>query len=228
MVLWLKGFYTMIEAFGVSHDPGDRTFKGLVEEAQCKAISKNQLKIMFATRPRAVSGAQLQIDNELLVVALGVACVWITLGRLTATYLDQNSRILREYLAAQIYQDKIPGYRDIRWGRYPYATGNLQFEGMSMDWDKRYDLWHRRLNQIIDDHSASKYWLFILARKARTQIMEYWLEQETEYSANQPVGSLREDWEREISWAVETFRGKRNNGRRNMPNSAAMPTGPRR
>lgn len=227
MVLWLKGFYTMIEAFEVSQDPGDRIFKGLVEEAQRKAISENQLKIMLTTRPRAMSVAQLQIDNEILVAALAAACVWITLGRLTATYLDKNSRILREYFAAQIDQDKIPGYRDIRWGRHPYATGDLQFEGLLMDWDKRYNLWHRRLNQIIDDHSANKYWLFILARKARTQIMEDWLEQEIEYYDSQPVGSLREDWEREIGWAVGTFRGKRSNGRRNMPNSAAMPTGPR-
>lgn len=232
-VLWLKGMYTMIEAFEVTQDRDDRKIKDELRDKFASAlkntsgapISIDRLWDEIKAEHEAKYQAQLEIDNEVLIAALGAACVWITLGGLTATYLDKNSYILRQELSAQIDNDSFPGYMDIRWGRHPYATGNLNLEGLLKDWHKRYGLWHRRLIQIIDDHSSDS-WLFHLARQASNQIMEDWLEQETEYFISQPVGSLLPEWEREIEHTVEHFRTKRGNGRNDVPNSAVMPTGP--
>ncbi|KAE9966621.1 hypothetical protein BLS_006887 [Venturia inaequalis] len=193
-VLWLKGMYTMIEAFEVTQDRDDRKIKDELRDKFASAlkntsgapISIDRLWDEIKAEHEAKYQAQLEIDNEVLIAALGAACVWITLGGLTATYLDKNSYILRQELSAQIDNDSFPGYMDIRWGRHPYATGNLNLEGLLKDWHKRYGLWHRRLIQIIDDHSSDS-WLFHLARQASNQIMEDWLEQETEYFISQPL-----------------------------------------
>ncbi|TLD27998.1 hypothetical protein E2P81_ATG06344 [Venturia nashicola] len=253
MVLWLKGLYTMIEAFEVTQAPDGRIFEHQLEdklkavletmsENERANICKHQLRYWVEAQLKASSQVQLQMDNEVLMAALGAACVWIIHGRLTATYLDKNSRILRKDLFAQIEKGNYPGYMNIRWGRHPYATGNLQIYGLLMDWDARYSNWHSRLNQIIDDHSDNESWLFTLARRASTQIMEDWLEAETEYFVHQPVGTLNSEWERVIGHAVELCRTKRRkereigeerelarmnrrNGGRHVPGSAMMPRG---
>lgn len=236
MVLWLKGMYAMIEAFEVTQISDGRIFEHQLEdtfEAYLENLPKNQLKnicqeqLMYwiEAQLKAKSQAQLQVDNEVLMAALGAACVWIIYGRLTATYLEKNSRILREDLFAQIEKDNFPGYMNIRWGRHPYATGNLQISGLLMDWEARYYNWRSRLEQIIDDYSGNGSWIFTLAREASKQTLEDWLEEETEYYVSQPVGSLLPEWEREIGCAVELFRKRCRDGGGRVPNSATMPMG---
>lgn len=131
-----------------------------MSEAQRNTISIDRLWKEINADLEAKSQARLQAENEVLMAALGAACVWITLGGMTATYLDRNSRILRQDLAARIDDGRFPGYMNIRWGRHPYATGNLNLKGLLLGWDTRYEFWHCRLNQIVDDHSGDDSWLF--------------------------------------------------------------------